>query len=164
MPDFKRRAHFKPYALGGKDAPHDSPPFYTLATLMAQNNHTFIDILKIDIEGAEFATLDTLIDAYPAERGAGLPFGQLQIEIHARDSEYAKFPRFLEWWEKLERAGLRPFWTEPNLVYVNLVQGVRPTLAEVRCVCSSCVAGSDTYCLQYSFINIRGKHELVSDL
>ncbi|KAF7979842.1 hypothetical protein HWV62_40585 [Athelia sp. TMB] len=146
VPDFKRRAHFQPYALGGTDAPHVSPPVYTLPTLMAANNHTFIDILKIDIEGAEFAALDALIDAYPPARGAWLPFGQLQIEIHARDSEYAQFPRFLEWWERLERAGLRPFWTEPNLVYVNLVQGVRPTLAE------------------YSFINIRGKHELVSDL
>lgn len=126
--DFKRRAHFKPYALGGKDEPTASPPYYTLATLMAQNNHTFIDILKIDIEGAEFATLDTLIDAYGSDP---LPFGQLQLEIHARDSEYATFPRYLEWWTKLERAGLRPFWTEPNLVYVNLVRGVRPDLAEV---------------------------------
>ncbi|KZP34203.1 hypothetical protein FIBSPDRAFT_719945 [Athelia psychrophila] len=156
LPDLKRRSHFKSYALGGRDAPNESPPVYTLATLMAQNNHTFIDILKIDIEGAEFATLDSLMDAYPSAfnpqgardagiTGGGLPFGQLQLEIHARDSEYASFPRFQEWWEKMERAGLRPFWTEPNLVYVNLVKGVKPTLAE------------------YSFINIRGKHELVSD-
>jgi len=42
-------------------------------------------------------------------------------------------------------AGLRPFFSEPNLVYVNLVRGVRPELIE------------------YSFINIRGNHELVSD-
>lgn len=143
IPDLKRRSHFKSYALGGKDAPNQSPPVYTLATLMAQNNHTFIDILKIDIEGAEFATLDSLMDAYPSAfnaqgardagiTGGGLPFGQLQLEIHARDSEYASFPRFQEWWEKMERAGLRPFWTEPNLVYVNLVTGVKPTLAEVR--------------------------------
>ncbi|KZP34204.1 hypothetical protein FIBSPDRAFT_1493 [Athelia psychrophila] len=122
---------------------------------MAQNNHTFIDILKIDIEGAEFETLETLVDAYPSAlnpdpraggmAGGGLPFGQLQLEIHARDEKWSSFPRFLQWWEKLESAGLRPFWTEPNLVYLNIYRGQRPDLAE------------------YSFINIRGKHELVSD-
>jgi hypothetical protein len=102
---------------------------------MSQNGHSWIDILKIDIEGAEFDTLEALMSAYAHE--SSLPFGQLQIEIHARDSEYAKFPKFLEWWEKLEAAGLRPFWTEPNLVYVNLVRGVQPTLAEV-CTGYSC--------------------------
>ena len=149
VPSFKRRAHFKPYALGGVDAhgPSDNPPFYTLATLMAQNNHTFIDILKIDIEGAEFEALEALIDAYPSASssawdsdkgkggriGNGLPFGQLQLEVHVRDNgPWSYFPKFLLWWEKLEKAGLRPFWTEPNLVYVNLVRGVRPDLAEVN--------------------------------
>lgn len=149
VPALKRRSHFKPYALGGVDAhgPNDNPPTYTLATLMAQNNHTFIDILKIDIEGAEFDALESLIDAYPSasssswfsdtkgkggRAGNGLPFGQLQLEVHVRDnSPWTYFPRFLLWWEKLEKAGLRPFWTEPNLVYVNLVRGVRPDLAEV---------------------------------
>lgn len=100
---------------------------------MRMNGHSFIDILKIDIEGAEFEALDALVDAYTSNDGADgmLPFGQLQLEIHARNSEYAEFPRFLEWWQRLERAGLRPFWTEPNLVYVNLVRGVKPDLSEV---------------------------------
>jgi hypothetical protein len=113
---------------------------------MAQNNHTFIDILKIDIEGAEFEALEALIDAYssatssswftdksrPGRAGGGLPFGQLQLEVHVRHyGPWTYFPKFLLWWEKLERAGLRPFWTEPNLVYINLVRGSRPDLAEV---------------------------------
>jgi hypothetical protein len=104
---------------------------------MAQNKHTFIDILKIDIEGAEFETLEALIDAYPSaslntsEGGGGLPFGQLQLEVHPRGEKWAQFPNFLLWWEKLEKAGLRPFWTEPNLVYINLVMGVKPDLSEV---------------------------------
>jgi len=140
--NLKSRGHFKPYMLGGEDKHSANPPQYTLNTLMKNNGHTFIDILKIDIEGSEFATLETLLAAYA---GRPLPFGQLQLEIHARDSEYAQFPKFLGWWEKLEAAGLRPFWTEPNLVYVNIVQGVKPTLAE------------------YSFINIKGNHELIVD-
>lgn len=124
-----------------------------------KNNHTFIDILKIDIEGAEFEAVEALIDAYPSasssslssgngksgRAGGGLPFGQLQLEVHVRENmPWTYFPKFLLWWEKLEKAGLRPFWTEPNLVYVNLVRGARPDLVE------------------YSFINIRGSHELVS--
>jgi len=140
----KSRGHFWPYALGGKDAHSatDDPKTYTLKTLMNQNGHTFIDILKIDIEGAEFATLEALLAAYAD--APSLPFGQLQLEIHARDSEFSYFAKFLEWWEKLEAAGLRPFWTEPNLVYVNIIKG-RPTLAE------------------YSFINIKGNHDLITD-
>jgi hypothetical protein len=59
-----------------------------------------------------------------------LPVGQLQLEIHARDGR-ENFEYFARWWAALEAAGLRPFWTEPNLVYVNLVRGVRPELSEV---------------------------------
>jgi hypothetical protein len=123
------RGHFKPYRLGGKDAhgPNDEPKTYTLSSLMEQNGHTFIDILKIDIEGAEFETLISLVAAFPAR----LPFGQMQLEIHAREPPYDTFAGFLGWWEMLEKAGLRPFWTEPNLVYLNLVKGALPNLVEV---------------------------------
>lgn len=59
-----------------------------------------------------------------------LPIGQLQLELHAWD-DYANFGFFHDWWVALEDAGLRPFWTEPNLVYVNY-DGGKPRLAEVR--------------------------------
>ncbi|KAG9316855.1 hypothetical protein JVU11DRAFT_2927 [Chiua virens] len=142
--DLKRRSHFFPYALGPKDAfsAVDEPKMYTLRTLMERNGHDFIDVLKIDIEGNEFESLEVFIDSF---HGEPLPFGQLQLEVHARTSDYQDFPNFLKWWEKVEAAGLRPFFSEPNLVYVNLVRGVRPDLIE------------------YSFINIRGSHELASD-
>lgn len=35
-------------------------------------------------------------------------------------------------WELLEAAGLRPFFTEPNLVYVNINTPTVPDIAEVR--------------------------------
>ena len=38
-----------------------------------------------------------------------LPFGQLQIELHIWNQ---RFQDFLEWWELLEAAGLRPFHQE----------------------------------------------------
>lgn len=127
----KRRSHFFPYALGPKDAhsPVDDPKMYTLRTLMERNGHDFIDVLKVDIEGNEFDSLEVFIDSF---HGEPLPFGQLQLEIHVFGHvAWQDFSKFLKWWEKLEAAGLRPFFSEPNLVYVNLVRGVRPELIEV---------------------------------
>lgn len=141
------RSHFYPYALAGTDAPHEDPPKFTLQTLMRQNGHRFIDVLKIDIEGAEFESLASFVDYFGATGGQPkdgqhthkgwayeepvLPIGQLQLEIHARGENGTSFAQFKKWWEMLEAAGLRPFAMEPNLVYVNIVRGVRPDLAEV---------------------------------
>jgi len=137
VPSLLRRAHFKPYRLAGKDAhgPQDEYKDYTLASLMAENGHDYIDILKIDIESWEFATLGALIRSY-TEAGQPLPFGQLQLELHLWND--LKFSEFLQFWEMLEDAGLRPFWTEPNLVYQNYNRDRAAELAE------------------YSFLNIRG--------
>ncbi|KAH9069718.1 methyltransferase domain-containing protein [Lactarius deliciosus] len=145
-PELRDRAHFKPFALGGTNnhEDHDNPKYWTLDSLMDLNGHTFIDILKIDIEGGEFDALTAFLSARAAAEGDVLPVGQLQLEIHAREG-HENFEYFARWWAALEAAGLRPFWTEPNLVYINLVRGVRPELAE------------------YSFINIRGNHALVNE-
>lgn len=135
-PELQARSHFFPYALGGQDAPQANPPYYTLQTLMQQNGHTFIDVLKVDIEGGEFEALTSFINHFVPPRGpsnAVLPIGQLELEIHLW-GQYTPFPVFKAWWENLERAGLRPFWTEPNLVYVVKIQDALPDLAEVRAV------------------------------
>jgi hypothetical protein len=89
--------------------------------------HTFIDILKIDIEGGEF---DALTSFVTANAEGDLPVGQLQLEIHAQNGR-ERFDSFIKWWASLEAAGLRPFWTEPNMVYINIVRGAAPDLAEV---------------------------------
>jgi hypothetical protein len=89
--------------------------------------HTFIDILKIDIEGGEFDALTSFV----ATHAQGLlPVGQLQLEVHAREG-HERFDYFVKWWASLEAAGLRPFWTEANMVYINIVRGAAPELAEV---------------------------------
>ena len=115
-----------------------SSPFslfsFLLVSLEIHVGHTFIDVLKIDIEGAEFSTLTTFLAANRpsnAMSNTKLPIGQLQLELHAWD-DYANFSFFHNWWTALETAGLRPFWTEPNLVYVNYATGAKPQLAEVR--------------------------------
>jgi len=139
----QHRAHFKPYGLAGVNAhgPDDPHPMYTLASLMALNGHEHIDILKIDIESWEFETLTALVRSY-LDADQPLPFGQLQLEIHVWNK---KFSEFLKWWEMLEEAGLRPFWTEPNLVYQNYNKNDASELAE------------------YSFLNVKGVNEFISD-
>ncbi|KAI9455892.1 methyltransferase domain-containing protein [Russula earlei] len=143
-PELRHRAHFSPWALGGTDnhQESDNPKWWTLDSLMKLNGHTFIDVLKIDIEGGEFDALVSFIAAHAQE--GELPVGQVQLEIHAQ-GDRGRFDYFVKWWESLEAVGLRPFWTEPNLVYINIVRGVLPELAE------------------YSFINIRGNHALVNE-
>lgn len=161
---YKSRTHFAPYGLSGQDAhgPDDANPFYTLGSLMRMNGHTHIDILKIDIESWEFDTLSTLLKSYLAA-GEPLPFGQLQLEIHVW---HKKFPEFLKWWETLEEAGLRPFMTEPNLVYQNYNKNSNSELAEVGrnfLVPSVEYTDRDRSNLQYSFINIKGHNAFISD-
>ncbi|KAN0138449.1 Methyltransferase domain containing protein [Lactarius tabidus] len=111
-PELRDRANFKPYALGGTNNhnDNDNPKFWTLDSLMDLNGHTFIDILKVDIEGGEFDALTTFLTAN-AERDV-LPVGQLQFEIHARDGR--------ENFEYFAPVGLRPFWTEPCYSFVNI--------------------------------------------
>ena len=101
-------------------------------------------------KGAEFAALASFVAHHVAQSAHApppphnphappppptlptLPIGQLQIELHARPgSGHETFAAFNGWWEALEAVGLRPFFAEPNLVYVNLVRGARPDLVEV---------------------------------
>ncbi|KAF8890931.1 methyltransferase domain-containing protein [Infundibulicybe gibba] len=137
------RTHFHAFGLSGSDkhGPADDPKMYTLDSLMKMNGHTHIDILKIDIEGWEFETVTTLVKSY-LSAGLPLPFGQLQLEIHIWNKSFAEF---LTWWETLEEAGLRPFWTEPNLVYQNYNKQGTSDLAE------------------YSFLNIKGNNVFIKD-
>jgi hypothetical protein len=90
--------------------------------------HTFVDIMKIDVEGAEFDALTTFVDSHP---NGDLPVGQLQLEIHA-DRNRADFDWFRGWWESLEAVGLRPFFLEPNLVHVTNPGCRKPFVVEVR--------------------------------
>jgi len=77
--------------------------------------------LKVDIEGSEYTALESFVKAYK-DKDLPLPFGQLQIELHVW-GEWDNFEKFLGWWEMLEEAGLRPFWTE-----VSKMPQIPPTL------------------------------------
>ncbi|EUC53740.1 methyltransferase FkbM domain protein [Rhizoctonia solani AG-3 Rhs1AP] len=139
----KARTKFYKYAISGKDDYRASPPRWTLRTLMERHGHAFIDILKIDIEGAEFEVLAETIKYY-VDNELPLPFGQLQLEIHSGN---VSFEKFLKWWEALEAAGLRPFHTEVRLKSELLLKTLlsSPPFSE------------------YSFLNVRASHEVVKD-
>jgi FkbM family methyltransferase len=50
-------------------------PCVDLSTLLQQNSHTYIDLLKIDIEGSEYDVLDDLLKRR-------LPIRQILVEFH----------------------------------------------------------------------------------
>jgi len=112
---------------------------------MKENNHEWIDVLKIDIEGYEFDTLNAMMDQFEV-----LPFSQLQLELHVFDNmeDVKKFDKFLKFWERLEAHGLRPFWSELNMIYARLYPEDRTSLG----------------LSEYSFINLGGKHRLLQNL
>ncbi|KAJ7717578.1 methyltransferase domain-containing protein [Mycena metata] len=87
--------------------------------IMKELGHDFIDYLEgIDIEGSEFEALEAVIKSF---KGQPLPFGQMEIEIHINYRDYMNTVGAVDkWWTMLEDAGLRPFWTELNLLDVNL--------------------------------------------
>jgi hypothetical protein len=133
---YSGRAHFSQVGLGATNEFARSPQFFTLKTLMEQNRHTYIDILKIDIEGSEYAALDAFMDAFESEKR--LPIGQVMIELHLVDDEHVGFERFSKWWERLEEFGMRPTWLEINLLAVTLGEGK-----------------TDPRCVEYVWVNSR---------
>lgn len=107
-PSHQSRAHFSQVGIGAVDEPTRVPPFFTLQSLMKRNSHTYIDILKIDVEGSEYTALDSFMDACDREFGGVMPVGQVMIELHLFEDQVVDFERFSKWWERLEGFGMRP--------------------------------------------------------
>jgi FkbM family methyltransferase len=64
------KVKFSRIGLGGCDETVDSNHFMTLPSIMSELGHDYVNILKIDVEGAEFDALDVLIETY---NGSSLP-------------------------------------------------------------------------------------------
>jgi hypothetical protein len=142
--EHRNRTYFTKLGLGSTDEPSRVPPFYTLPTLMSQNNHTYIDILKIDVEGAEYKALDTMMDVFAKVGDGVLPIGQVMIELHVADGSPVGYERFSSWWERLEKMGMRPTWMEINLFAV--------TLGNQK---------SDPRCAEYVWINAKDRRNVL---
>ncbi|KAH9061855.1 methyltransferase domain-containing protein [Lactarius vividus] len=142
-----QRTHFKSYRITGQDAPAtaDKPKSYTLETVMRQNGHMHIDILKIDLEGWEFDALTTFLlpnSNFTSLKPRAPPVSQMLLELHVWDRD---FPYLLNWWTVLERAGLRAVAREPNLVYQNYNRIRGAELAE------------------YTFLNVAAPNIFISE-
>jgi FkbM family methyltransferase len=85
-----------------------------LATIMREHRHERLDVLKIDIEGAEYDVLDQLLD----ER---IPIDQLLIEFH---HQFASIParRTVDALTRLHGAGYRVFHVAENLREFSLLR------------------------------------------
>ncbi|KAG0205940.1 hypothetical protein BGX28_002532 [Mortierella sp. GBA30] len=127
---------FKKVFIGAEDKVDESGNTWkSLRTIMKEYGHQWIDLLKVDIEGHEYVTMDALMASYDV-----LPFSQLQIEFHL---DGVTFDDFKNWFERLEKHHLRPFMSEVNLVATVLSGAVQ--------------------WYEYSFINIGGDHALLHD-
>ena len=95
---------FHKLALGPETKPDDT--FLMVEHLfdsIKQNGHTYVDILKVDIEGSEWDTFASLL------KEKYFPFGQLLIELHFRDTV-----EVFEFFDNMEVHGFRIFSRETN--------------------------------------------------
>ena len=100
--------HFQGIGLANVDGEQvfktKSKPVKTLHTIMATLNHTWIDVLKVDIEGHEWPILNGWLEAYDV-----LPFTQLLIELHLKNQTEA-----IRTLQGLHNKGMRAFHVEEN--------------------------------------------------
>ncbi|KAG8623652.1 hypothetical protein KVT40_008628 [Elsinoe batatas] len=119
------RAKFKKAAIAKTTNEESSPPAYSVQDLMLANGHDFVDVMKMDIEGAEFDALGSLVGHVEKNwNGTAepvLPIGQLLVEIHIMNGTLpfgmpTTMRAFLDWWDGLEALGMRPVWNEHNWI------------------------------------------------
>ncbi|KAK1996485.1 hypothetical protein LX36DRAFT_580241 [Colletotrichum falcatum] len=128
QPSNRDRASFLQAGVTGNTNTTSQPHYYSISDLMDMNGHEYIDILKMDIEFDEFLAMEGLHRDFPITAGE-LPIGQLMVKIHFFHGLTAF--HYLDWWGRLESRGLRPTWTEPNLLAITLNLGNKdPLLAE----------------------------------
>ena len=88
--DLSPRIKFVPTCIGpadGTDA--EGRPVATLHSLMAQQRHTQIDILKIDVEGHEHAVFAGMVAEWISDPQVSMP-SQIAVELHYKKRYYSK--------------------------------------------------------------------------
>jgi len=132
----------------------------TLYNILKENDHGWLEILVMDIGGSrELKVLEQITEEFDI-----LPFGQVQVEIHLPGQNekdkgaFTIFQKFKRWFERLEQRGLRPFSAEANL-FQGCISNKNVNESSNRNV----VRKRPTV-VEYSFINIRGKHLLVTEV
>jgi hypothetical protein len=133
---------FHPIGLGARDkltklqfvkGDHSQDRFqlHTLDSIMRKLGHSFIDVLKVDIEGNEGPVIAGL---RPSQAGAPLAVGQLLIEVHSNripgGSRGAGRGRLFE---RLESQNFHVFYKEVNVLHTSNCEYAWTRVA-MRCV------------------------------
>ncbi|CAL8144948.1 unnamed protein product [Orchesella dallaii] len=105
----------------------------TLKQVLKDNDHGWIDVLLLDINGDEYEVLEQVMDDYDEV----LPFAQLIVDFHLDNKRMFIFEKVFA---KLVVRGFRPY-------YMRVLEGNQNV-------------GYSTV-LEYSFLNLRGKHLLL---
>lgn len=110
-------AHISHTMLTGEsNRPQIEVPVRRLSSITAELGHSRIDILKVDIEGAEYAALDDLLETGPLPR-------QILIEFHHHMSgvALAQTERALD---RLNQAGYRVFDVSRTAYEFSLIRSI----------------------------------------
>jgi len=94
----------------------------TLTDTMRELKHDYIDVLKVDVDGAEWRSFEAVFDDIDSKLGedAALPFGQLQIETTGIDITPKNASRIAKFWKRASQHGLAAFHLETNLGTCNI--------------------------------------------
>ena len=111
-----------PHKLSGPET--FDMPVKALTTIMRELGHTQIDLLKMDIESAEYGVIDALA-------ATDLPIGQLLIEFHHRFESVGP-QATIDALARLNRAGFKVFAISSNSEEFSLVKACRPLLPEAH--------------------------------
>ncbi len=111
-PEHQNRSTFMKVGLSDKDEPNKSPPFYSMKTLMDKKGYDHIDLLKVDVDGAEYRSMHKFMDDF-AKEGV-LPISQLSMELHLDDDKNWNFGKVYSFMERFEEFGLRISGREVN--------------------------------------------------
>jgi FkbM family methyltransferase len=90
-------------------------PVYRLTTIMKKLSHDRVDLLKMDIEGAEYGVIRDLLNA-------NVPVGQLLVEFHHRWKDVG-IERTREAIRSLNRAGFKIFHVSPGGADYSFLRG-----------------------------------------
>ena len=103
------RLSFYPVKIGLGRSRNSTEQEKSIQTIMSELSHSWIDVLKMDIEGGEWDVLEALIDSN------NLHFTQLLVEFHTQFHYPVTLGKILKVLSSLTDAGYRVFSVEPNL-------------------------------------------------
>jgi len=105
----RSRVHFHRMFIAAFDDTTKNPPRRSLESITRELGHSHLDVLKMDVEGAEF-------DLFGIGRAGHVPIsiGQVQLELHMKGRTPQQVMGLVE---HLEECGLRIFHKEVNARY-----------------------------------------------